>query len=39
MPVGGAPELVQVGAIVQGHDNELYLAANGNTLLKIVAAP
>ena len=38
-PVGGAPELVQVGAIVRGNDQELYLAANGNALLKIVPAP
>lgn len=38
-PVGGAPELVQVGAIVQGHDGEIYLAANGNALLKVVPAP
>lgn len=38
-PVDGAPELVQVGAIVRGHDGEIYLAANGNTLLKVVPAP
>ncbi len=38
-PVSGAPELVQVGAIVTGNDGELYLAANGNSLLKIVPAP
>jgi|GEM_PF-1066220 len=38
-PVGGAPELAEVGAIVEGNDKELYLAANSNTLLKIVPAP
>jgi glucose/arabinose dehydrogenase len=38
-PVGGAPELSQVAAIVEGHDKELYIPANGNTLLKIVPAP
>lgn len=38
-PVGGAPQLVQVGAIVTGNDGEIYLAANGNALLKIVPAP
>jgi len=38
-PVGDAPELVQVGSIVTGNDKELYLAANGNALLKIVPAP
>jgi glucose/arabinose dehydrogenase len=39
LPIGGAPEFAQVGAIVEGHDGELYLAANGNSLLKVVAAP
>jgi hypothetical protein len=38
-PVSGAPQLSQVGAIVRGNDGELYLAANGNALLKIVPAP
>jgi glucose/arabinose dehydrogenase len=38
-PVGGAPQLSQVGAIVQGADGELYIPANGNALLKIVPAP
>lgn len=38
-PVGDAPELVHVGSIVTGNDKELYLAANGNTLLKVVPAP
>lgn len=37
-PVGGAPELRQVGAIVRGNDGELYIPANGNALLKIVPA-
>jgi len=35
----GDNDLVQVGAIVQGNDGELYIAANGNALLKIVPAP
>jgi len=39
VPVGDAPELRQVGAIVLGNDGELYLPANGNALLKIVPAP
>jgi len=39
VPVGDAPELRQVGAVVEGNDGELYLAANGNALLKIVPAP
>jgi hypothetical protein len=39
VPVGGAPELRQVGAIVEGNDGELYIPANGNALLKIVPAP
>jgi glucose/arabinose dehydrogenase len=39
VPVGGAPQLSQVGSIVQGNDGELYIPANGNTLLKIVPAP
>ena len=38
-PVNGAPQLSQVGAIVQGEDGELYIPANGNALLKIVPAP
>jgi glucose/arabinose dehydrogenase len=38
-PVGNAPDLRQVGAIVRGNDGELYLPANGNALLKIVPAP
>jgi len=38
-PVGGAPQLAQTGAIVQGADGELYIAANGNSILKIVPAP
>jgi glucose/arabinose dehydrogenase len=38
-PVNGAPELSQVAAIVEGHDKELYIPANGNALLKIVPAP
>lgn len=38
-PVGDAPALSQVGAIVQGNDGELYMPANGNALLKIVPAP
>jgi hypothetical protein len=38
-PVNGAPALGQVGAIVTGNDGELYLAANGNALMKVVAAP
>jgi len=38
IPVGGAPKLTEVGAVVQGNDGELYLAANGNALLKIVPA-
>jgi glucose/arabinose dehydrogenase len=38
-PVGGGAELAQVGHIVQGNDGELYLAANGNALMKIVPAP
>jgi hypothetical protein len=38
-PVGDTPELAEVGAIVQGNDKELYLAANNNALLKIVPAP
>ncbi len=37
-PVGNAPPLAEVGAIVEGNDHELYLAANNNTLLKIVPA-
>jgi glucose/arabinose dehydrogenase len=38
-PVGGGAELAQVGHIVQGNDGELYVAANGNALMKIVPAP
>jgi glucose/arabinose dehydrogenase len=38
-PVGNAPQLTEVGAIVEGNDGELYLAANSNALLKIVRAP
>ena len=38
-PVGGAPQLSQVGAIVEGNDGELYIPANGNALLKVVPAP
>jgi glucose/arabinose dehydrogenase len=37
--VSGAPNLSQVGAIVRGNDGELYLAANGNALLKVVPSP
>lgn len=39
VPVNGAPQLAQVGAIIQGNDGELYIPANGNALLKIVPAP
>jgi glucose/arabinose dehydrogenase len=39
VPVGGAADLRQVGAVVQGNDGELYLPANGNALLRIVPAP
>jgi len=39
VPMADAPELRQVGAIVQGNDGELYIPANGNALLKIVPAP
>lgn len=38
-PIGNAPELAEVGAIIEGNDKELYLAANNNALLKIVPAP
>lgn len=38
-PVDGAPQLSQVGAIVEGNDGELYIPANGNALLKVVPAP
>jgi len=37
--VGGAPALSDLTAIVTDNDGELYLVANRNTLLKIVAAP
>lgn len=37
-PIGDAPDLRQVGAIVRGNDGELYIPANGNALLKIVPA-
>jgi glucose/arabinose dehydrogenase len=37
--VSGAPNLSQVGAIVRGNDGEIYIAANGNALLKVVPAP
>lgn len=39
VPVGDTPDLTEVGAIVQGNDGELYLAANTNALFKIVPAP
>jgi glucose/arabinose dehydrogenase len=39
VPIGDAPDLRQVGAIVRGNDGELYMPANGNALLKIVPAP
>jgi glucose/arabinose dehydrogenase len=39
LPVGGAPALSELSAIVEGHDHELYFVANGNSLLKVVAAP
>lgn len=39
MTVGDTPALSVVAAIVEGNDGELYLAANGNTLMKIVPAP
>jgi hypothetical protein len=39
LPVGDAPDLGEVGAIVEGNDGELYLTANSNALLKIVPAP
>lgn len=35
---GGAPSLAEVGAIIEGNDGELYLAANGSALLKVVPA-
>jgi len=38
-PVGDAPDLRQVGAVIRGNDGELYIPANGNALLKIVPAP
>jgi glucose/arabinose dehydrogenase len=38
-PVGGAPQLAEMAAILEGHDGELYLAANNNTLLRVVMAP
>lgn len=34
----GAAPLAELGAIVEGNDGELYLAANNNALLKIVPA-
>jgi glucose/arabinose dehydrogenase len=37
-PVGGAPQLSQTGAIIEGNDGELYIPANGNAILKIVPA-
>lgn len=39
VPDGDTPDLTEVGAIVQGNDGELYLAANTNALFKIVPAP
>ncbi len=39
VPADGAPELRQVGAVVEGNDRELYIPANGNALLKLSAAP
>jgi hypothetical protein len=36
--VGGAPQLSQTGAIIEGNDGELYIPANGNAILKIVPA-
>lgn len=35
----GAPAFVELTAIVEGHDDELYLVANGDSLLKIVRGP
>lgn len=38
--VGDAvPDLVSITSIVQDHDHELYITANGNSLLKLVPAP
>lgn len=36
---GGAPALTDLTGIVSDNDGEIYLVANRNTLLKIVAAP
>jgi glucose/arabinose dehydrogenase len=38
VPVAGAPALADLGAIVEGHDHELYLVANLNSLLRVVPA-
>lgn len=38
VPAQGTDPLRQVGAIVRGNDGELYLAANGNALYKVVPA-
>jgi glucose/arabinose dehydrogenase len=35
----GAPDLESITAIVEDHASELYLVANGNSLLKLVPAP
>jgi glucose/arabinose dehydrogenase len=35
----GTPDLESITAIVEDHANELYLVANGNSLLKLVPAP
>lgn len=35
----GVPALSSITAVLEAHDRELYLVANGNTLLKLVPAP
>jgi glucose/arabinose dehydrogenase len=37
--INGAPALSDLGAIVEGSDKELYIVANGTSLLKVVVAP
>jgi glucose/arabinose dehydrogenase len=39
VPVSNTPQLAEVASIAEGHDHELYFAANNNALLKVVAAP
>jgi len=38
-PVDGGPAFEELRAIVEDHDGELYVVANGNSLLKVVPSP